>query len=296
MILTMSIAAAPTVLTEPSHQLSRLHDWMSSFDSALIAYSGGVDSALVLAAAHHVLGDRALGCIGVSPSYPERELNGARSFADSIGAAVRIVHTQEHNNPQYAANPSNRCYFCKSELYTRLGAIAVGEQFAVVLDGTNASDLQPGQHRPGYAAARERSVRSPLAELGFTKDHVRSLAKELNLPVWDKPAAPCLASRVPTGTAIVPGLLSRIEQAEDVLHSLGFRDFRVRHHGDIARLELPPADLPRAVEYHQAITAGVKAAGYKIVTLDLAGFRSGSLHVLSKPGGNSNDEIRNPNQ
>jgi uncharacterized protein len=273
----MTLAPPPNIVAP----LDLLRDWLRSFDSAVVAYSGGVDSALVLAVAAQVLGDRAVGCIGVSPSYPQRELTAAIEAARQFGATVRIVHTHEHENPSYAANPTNRCYFCKSELYDRLTELAAAENFAVILDGTHAGDLAPGQHRPGYAAARERGIRSPLAELGLNKPQVRAAARQMNLGVWDKPAAPCLASRVPTGTAIVPALLQQIEAAEDVLARLGFKDFRVRHHGEVARIELPAADLPRAIEQREALLAGIRSAGYRFVTLDLAGFRSGSLSVLS---------------
>lgn len=255
--------------------LDRLARWMEAWESAVIAYSGGVDSAVVLAAATRVMGSRAVGCIGHSPSYPQRELRSALALADGLGARCRLVNTQEHLDPRYAANPGNRCYFCKTELYQRLESVAVEESAAVILDGTNASDLSG--HRPGYQAARERGVRSPLAELGIAKDAVRRLARALDLAVWDKPASPCLASRVPTGIPIVPALLSRIERAENVLADLGFTDFRVRHHGEVARIELPPDALAAAVEHRLAIVEGIRAAGYRFVSLDLAGLRSGSL-------------------
>jgi len=270
---------APVEAASPVHDdgaLGRLKDWMRRFDSAVVAYSGGVDSALVLAVAQDCLGARALACIGVSPSYPQRELEAALALATRIGARRRIISTQEHLDPRYVANPANRCYFCKGELYRRLSEVAGEESAAVILDGTNAADLTG--HRPGYRAAQEHGVRSPLAELGFAKTMVRQLAMKINLPVWDKPAAPCLASRVPTGVAVTPGLLHRIEQAEDVLARLGFREFRVRHHGEIARVELPLNDLPAAFARRDEIVAGIRAAGYRFVTLDLDGLRSGSLH------------------
>jgi uncharacterized protein len=255
--------------------LRKLREWMRTFNSVIVAYSGGVDSALVLAVAHERLGARALGCIGVSPSYPKRELDAATELAQRRGFRYRLINTEEHLDSRYAANPGNRCYFCKSELYDRLAAIRAEEGAEVILDGTNASDL--GGHRPGYAAAKERGVRSPLAELGINKEMVRELAQRLDLPVWDKPASPCLASRVPTGVAIVPLLLGKIEQAEDALAALGFKDFRVRHHGDVARIELPVEALPLALEKREAILQGVRAAGYKFVSLDLGGLKSGSL-------------------
>ena len=255
--------------------LLKLRDWMHGFASVIVAYSGGVDSALVLAVAHECLGAGALGCIGVSPSYPQRELEAATGLAQQRGFRYRLVNTEEHLDARYAENPGNRCYFCKSELYDRLAAIRVDEGADIILDGTNASDL--GGHRPGYAAAKERGVQSPLAELGITKEMVRELARLLDLPVWDKPASPCLASRVPTGVTIMPLLLSQIEKAEDALAALGFKDFRVRHHGDVARIELPVEALAVAMEKREAILAGVRAAGYKFVSVDLAGLRSGSL-------------------
>lgn len=260
--------------------LSQLEAWMAQFPSVLVAYSGGVDSAVVLAAAHRQLGDKALGCIGVSPSYPEREMRDAVSVAQKLGARTRLVPTEEHLNPQYAANPDNRCYYCKTELFDRLAAIAkngggdvaVGG-YAVVLDGNNADDL--ADVRPGRSAAQEHGVRSPLVELGITKAQVRELARELGLSIAEKPAMACLSSRVPHGTPIVPGLLKKIEQAEDALAKLGFRQYRVRHHGEIARIELPAADLPKALAQRQEIVAAVRVVGYRFVTLDLTGFRSG---------------------
>ncbi len=230
-----------------------------------------------MAVAHEQLGERALACIGVSPSYPQRELKNAVGLAERLGVRYRLVQTQEHLNPSYTANPGNRCYFCKSELYACLQKIAAEESAEAILDGTNASDL--GDHRPGYAAAKERGVRSPLAELGFSKQDVRNVARESGLPVWDKPASPCLASRVPTGIAVVPELLRRIEASEDVLVRLGFRDFRVRHHGDVARVELPVDAMHRALDMRADIVEGIRAAGYRFVCLDLGGFKSGSLNA-----------------
>jgi uncharacterized protein len=261
--------------------LEALTNWMKQFPSILVAYSGGVDSALLMALAHRAVGPSALACIGASPSYPERELASAQKVATVIGANVRVVNTEEHLDPRYAANPSNRCYFCKSELYTRLKQIAEAEHFAVIVDGNNASDAAAND-RPGWLAGRERGIRSPLAELGITKDQVRELAKSLNLPVWNKPAMPCTSSRVPHGTPIVPGMLKQIEAAESALLALGFHQLRVRHHGDIARIELPADEFTRAAELHAEITERIKACGYKFVALDLAGFKSGSLHAATK--------------
>ena len=198
-----------------------------------------------------------------------------------MGACVRVVKTEEHLDPRYAANPANRCYFCKSELYTRLQGIADAEQFDVVVDGNNASDAAAGD-RPGWLAGRERGIRSPLAELGITKEAVREMAKGLGLSVWNKPAMPCTSSRVPHGTTISVGLLKQIERAESALLEMGFGTLRVRHHGEVARIELPVEAFARAVEMREEIAAAVKGAGYKFVTLDLAGFKSGSLHAATK--------------
>lgn len=248
--------------------------------SALVAYSGGVDSALVTLVAHQELGDRALACIGLSPSYPRREMRDAVGLAEALGVPYRIVNTREYADANYAANPANRCYYCKSELYNHLRAIARQEGWNAILDGSHLDDV--ADHVNGMSAARERGVRSPLIEASITKSDVRTLARELGLPVWDKPAMACLSSRVPTGTPITTQLLQQIESAEDVLAELGFRQFRVRHHGHLARIELPAAELARAVEHAARIVAGIRRAGYRFVTLDLAGFRPEDPAAISR--------------
>lgn len=266
-----------TMAPETQSKLDHLRAIVRSLGSVLVAYSGGVDSALVMAIAHEQLPGKALACIGVSPSYPTREMRDAVQLAEQLAVPHRLISTEEHLDARYAANSSNRCYFCKSELHDRLRAIVEAEGWTVVADGNNASDV--GDDRPGMAAARERGVRSPLVEAGITKAEVRAIAKSLDLPIWDKPAMACLSSRVPTGTPITPQLLRQIESAEDVLASFGFRQFRVRHHGEVARIELPADDLPRALDLREQIHLGVTRAGYRFVSLDLAGFRSGSLNA-----------------
>ncbi len=268
-----------TLPAETAEKLSALRAIIRSYGSLLVAYSGGVDSALVMVVAHQELGDRSLACIGVSPSYPTREMRDAVKVAEEMGIPYRLVDTQEHLDPEYAANPVNRCYFCKAELHDQLDEIVQNEGWEAVADGNNASDF--GDYRPGAEAAKERGAHSPLVEAGITKAEVRQIAKYLGLQVWDKPSMACLSSRVPHGTPITPELLRQIEAAEDVLVDLGFEQFRVRHHGEIARIELPEELFLQALEQRNIIVDGVKAAGYKYATLDLAGFRSGSLNGSS---------------
>jgi uncharacterized protein len=258
------------------NRLAELEAWFGQWESALVAYSGGVDSALAMTVAHRALGERALACIAVSPSFPEREKRDALALADQLGLAIREIGTDELNDPRYRENNRSRCYFCKSEMYGQMRSLAQREGWQVLIDGTNEDDL--GDDRPGQYAGREQKVRSPLVELGLTKDEVRALAKHLDLPVWDKPAMACLASRVPRGTPVTPELLKQIEQAEDVLVGLGFVQYRVRHHGPIARIEVGEEELDKAIAQRGAIIHGIQAAGYEHVCLDLGGYQTGSMN------------------
>ena len=258
-------------------KLIRLRAILEVLGSVAVAYSGGTDSAFVLAVARDALGDRALALTADSPSVPRVELEAARAIAAGLGVQHVILPTAELDDPAYRANTPDRCYFCKSHYLDELLAYALAHGCAALVDGANADDL--GDYRPGQKAARERGVRSPLQEVGLTKAEIRALARARGLPNWDKPAAACLASRIPYGTPVTSEVLSQIERAEEHLHRLGFRQVRVRHHGAVARIEVESAELARAVELRADIVAALREAGFTYVTLDLAGFRSGSLNL-----------------
>jgi uncharacterized protein len=259
-------------------KLARLERMLEGFGSVVVAYSGGVDSSVLLRAAHGALGSNALGVIGRSDSYAESELRAALDQAAGFGARIEVVATGELSDPVFRSNPTNRCYHCKNELYRRMNEVARREGIGWIVDGTIADDLT--DWRPGRQAARELAVRSPLAELGFTKPDVRAAAAHLGLESRDKPASPCLASRIPYGTEITREILNKVERSEALLRSLGFRELRVRHDGDTARIELPLVELERLLlpEFRPRVVEGLKAVGYRRVTLDLEGFRSGSLN------------------
>lgn len=253
-----------------------------SYESVLVALSGGIDSSLVAFVAGEVLGDKALAVTSGSESLKATDLELATEITAEWGVSHRIIKTREIENENYLKNPTNRCYFCKSTLYSDLAAIADRDGYRWVLNGTNTDDL--GDYRPGLTAADEHAVKSPLLDCEFSKQDIRDLADHLKLRNAKKPAAACLSSRVPYGTAISGDLLRQIEQAELVLEELGFAQFRVRHHGDVARLELEPDDFPAVIEHRVAIEREFKSLGYRYVTLDLKGFRSGSLNeVISIP-------------
>jgi pyridinium-3,5-biscarboxylic acid mononucleotide sulfurtransferase len=257
-----------------------LREVIGGYRSALVCFSGGVDSALLLRVTHDVLGERCTALTTVSVTMAQSERQAARDLAALIGAKIDIVDSHELERPGFAENPTNRCYHCKAELLeiARPRADALG--LAEVLLGTNLDDL--GDHRPGLAAADERGARHPLVDAGFSKPEVRALSRELGLPTWDKPQLACLSSRFPYGTEITPERLQRVDAFEDGLRALGFRQLRVRYHGDVARLEIDLPDMPRALEpaTREAIVALGRAQGFTFVALDLAGFSSGSLNKL----------------
>jgi uncharacterized protein len=272
--------ARPHADLDWSERLERLRSWLRPFVRVIVAYSGGVDSSVLLRVATQVHGSGAIGVIGRSDSYAHRELELALEQAAMFGARVEQVTTGELADPSFRSNPANRCYHCKSELYRELSVLAGRLQADVVVDGTIADDL--GDWRPGRRAAEEREVRSPLAELGFTKADVRAVAAHFGLASTEKPASPCLASRIPYGTEITRENLAMVERGEELLRSLGFRDLRLRHHGDVARIEVPLAECARVLEpaIRTQLVEGLKALGYRYITLDLEGFRSGSLNQV----------------
>ncbi len=261
-------------------KLEQLKNLFAEMDRALIAYSGGVDSTLVAKIGYDVLGDRALAVTSVSPSLLPEELEDAYVQAAYIGIPHKVVQTHEMDNPNYTANPVNRCYFCKSELHDTLKPLATQLGYPYVVDGVNADDLR--DYRPGIQAAKERGVRSPLAELGITKAEVRQLSQQLGLSWWDKPAQPCLSSRFPYGEEITVGKLQRVGRAEIYLRRLGLQNLRVRSVGDTARIELPSEQIKEFVLTTdlQAIISAFQEFGFVYVTLDLEGYRSGKLNQV----------------
>jgi len=275
--LTLDSSAGPV---DTASRLAALETSLTQLGNLMVAYSGGVDSAFLAATAHRVLGSRMLAVLADSPSLARRDMEQATAFAHSIQMPLHVVATDELDRPEYQRNDANRCFHCKDELFAVMESLGAKLGFSAIAYGMNADDTR--DFRPGQRAAEQHAVLAPLAEVGLTKAEVRALAKAAGYPLWDRPAAPCLSSRVEYGRAVTREVLEQVERSENSMRALGFREFRVRHHGDLARVEIARTELPSALsmEMLDAITAALKAAGYQYVTLDSTGFRSGSMNAI----------------
>lgn len=261
-------------------RLRELEERLRALGSVMVAYSGGVDSAFLAATAHRVLGDRMLAVLADSPSLARHDMEQAKAFAQAHGIPLRVIQTEELDKPEYQRNDANRCFHCKTELFEGMKKLGAELGFAEIAYGMNADDRR--DYRPGQRAAEQHGVLAPLAEVGLTKPEIRALAREAGYGLWDRPAAPCLSSRVEYGRTVTREVLEQVEHAEESLRQLGFREFRVRHHGELARVEIARAELSRALslEMMDRISAELRNAGFQYVTLDCTGFRSGSLNAV----------------
>ncbi len=265
---------------QAAERLRALEDRLRLLGVVMVAYSGGVDSAFLAATAHRVLGDRMLAVLADSPSLARRDMEQAKAFAEAQGIPLRMIQTEELDKPQYQRNDANRCFHCKTELFEGMKKLGAELGFAQIAYGMNADDRR--DYRPGQRAAEEHEVLAPLAEVGLTKQEIRALAKDAGYTLWDRPAAPCLSSRVEYGRTVTREVLEQVERGEESLRQLGFREFRVRHHGELARVEIARAELAKAltVEMMDRISTELRKAGFQYVTLDCTGFRSGSLNAM----------------